>query len=138
LSIDYANTILGISRLGSVGVAISCGFLVDRFSLRKIMFPMMAIAGVFTILMGLASVSLTGIVLFVQAVFITGFFPVGLVAIAKIFNREMRGLATGMILAVCMVFGSGIIPYLRESRETSTASGWASCSWSRWSHCRAP
>lgn len=112
LSIDYANTILGISRLGSVGVAISCGFLVDRFSLRKIMFPMMAIAGVFTILMGLASVSLTGIVLFVQAVFITGFFPVGLVAIAKIFNREMRGLATGMILAVCMVFGSGIIPYL--------------------------
>ncbi len=112
LSIDYANTILGISRLGSVGVAISCGFLVDRFSLRKIMFPMMAIAGVFTILMGLASVRLTGIVLFVQAVFITGFFPVGLVAIAKIFNREMRGLATGMILAVCMVFGSGIIPYL--------------------------
>ncbi|OPY01136.1 MAG: L-galactonate transporter [Syntrophorhabdus sp. PtaB.Bin047] len=112
LSIDYANTILGISRLGSVGVAISCGFLVDRFSLKKIMFPMMAIAGVFTILMGLASVRLTGIVLFLQAVFITGFFPVGLVAIAKIFNREMRGLATGMILAVCMVFGSGIIPYL--------------------------
>lgn len=112
LSIDYANTILGISRLGSVGVAISCGFLVDRFSLKRIMFPMMAVAGVFTILMGLASVRLTGIVLFVQAVFITGFFPVGLVAIAKIFNREMRGLATGMILAVCMVFGSGIIPYL--------------------------
>lgn len=112
LSIDYANTILGISRLGSVGVAVSCGFLVDRFSLRKIMFPMMAVAGAFTILMGLVSVRYTGVVLFLQAVFITGFFPVGLVAIAKIFNREMRGLATGMILAVSMVFGSGIMPYL--------------------------
>jgi len=112
LSVDYANTILGVSRLGSVGVAVSYGFLIDRFSLRKIMFPMMAIAGVSTILMGLASVRLTGMALFFQAVFITGFFPVGFVAIAKIFKREMRGLATGMILAVGMVFGSGIIPYL--------------------------
>ncbi len=112
LSIGYANTVLGISRLGSVGVAVSCGFLVDRFNLRKIMFPMMAVAGAFTILMGLVSVKYTGIILFLQAVFITGFFPVGLVAIAKIFSREMRGLATGMILAVSMVFGSGIMPYL--------------------------
>jgi len=112
LNIGYANTVLGISRLGSVAVAISCGFLIDRFSLRKIMFPMMAVAGVFTILMGIVSVRYTGLVLFLQAVFITGFFPVGLVAIAKIFSREMRGLATGMILAGSMVFGSGIMPYL--------------------------
>jgi hypothetical protein len=27
------------------------------------------------------------------------------------FQREMRGPATGIILAVSMVFGSGIIPY---------------------------
>lgn len=73
---------------------------------------MMVITGVFTMLMGLVSVKYMGIVLFLQAVFVTGFFPVGLVAVAKIFSREMRGLATGMILAVSMVFGSGIIPYL--------------------------
>lgn len=112
LNIGYANTVLGISRLGSVGVAIACGFLIDRFNMRRILFFMMVITGVFTMLMGLVSVKYMGIVLFLQAVFVTGFFPVGLVAVAKIFSREMRGLATGMILAVSMVFGSGIIPYL--------------------------
>jgi NNP family nitrate/nitrite transporter-like MFS transporter len=112
LSIDFANTILGISRLASIGVAVACGFLVDRFNLRKIIFLMLVITGVFTVLLGLASARYTGIVLFLQALFVTGFFPVGLVAIARIFNREMRGLATGIIISVSMVVGGGIVPYL--------------------------
>jgi MFS family permease len=112
LNIDYANTILGISRFGSVGVAIACGFLIDRFNLRKAMFLLMIITGVFTILLGLVSVKYIGIVLFLQAFFVTGFFPMGLVALAKTFSREMRSLATGIILALSIIFGGGIIPYL--------------------------
>ena len=45
LNIGYANTILGFSRLGAVGMAIACGFLMDRFNLRKIMFIVMIITG---------------------------------------------------------------------------------------------
>ncbi|MEN6615904.1 MAG: MFS transporter [Syntrophorhabdus sp.] len=112
LSIDFANTILSISRLASIGVAVACGFLVDRFNLIKIMFLMMVITGVFTVLLGMAPVRYTGVVLFFQAFFVTGFFPVGLVAIARIFSSEMRSLATGIILSLSMVFGAGIIPYL--------------------------
>jgi NNP family nitrate/nitrite transporter-like MFS transporter len=112
LDIGYANTILGISRLGSVGVAIACGFFIDRFNLRKFMFILMVITGFFTVLMGLVSVKYMGIVLFLQAFFVTGFFPAGLVAMAKTFSREMRSLATGIILAISIVFGGGIIPYL--------------------------
>ena len=111
LNIGYANTILGVSRLGAVAVAIACGFLIDRFNLRKVMFLVMIIAGVFTVFMGLVSVRYIGIVLFLQAFFVTAFFPVGLVAMAKTFNREMRSLATGIILAISIVFGGGIIPY---------------------------
>ncbi len=112
LNIGYANTILGVSRLGSVAVAIACGFLIDRFNLKKIMFLVMIITGVFTVFMGLISVRYIGIVLFLQAFFVTAFFPVGLVALAKTFNREMRSLATGIILALAIAFGGGIIPYL--------------------------
>ena len=112
LDIGYANTILGISRLGSVGVAIACGFLIDRVNLRKVMFLMVLITGIFTVLLGLVPVKYIGIVLFLQAFFVTGFFPVGLVAIAKTFRREMRGPATGIIIAISMVFGGGIMPYL--------------------------
>ena len=112
LDIGYANTILGFSRLGAVGMAIAFSFLMGRFNLRKIMFIVMIITGGLTVLMGLVSVRYIGIVLFLQAFFVTALFPVGLVAIAKIFSREMRSLATGIILAVSIVSGGGIIPYL--------------------------
>lgn len=112
MDIGYANTILGISRLGAVVVAIACGFLIDRFNLRRIMFLVMIITSVLTVLMGLVSVRYIGIVLFLQAFFVTAFFPVGLVAMAKTFNREMRSLATGIIVAISIVFGGGIVPYL--------------------------
>ena len=112
LAIGYANTILGISRLGAIGVAISCGFLIDRFNLRWVMFLVLLITGGLTILMGVVSARFIGIILFLQAFCVTAFFPVGLVAIAKTFSREMRSLATGIILALSIISGGGLIPYL--------------------------
>jgi len=112
LAIGYANTILGISRLGAIGVAISCGFLIDRFNLRWVMFLVLLITGVLTVLMGVVSARFVGIILFLQAFCVTAFFPVGLVAIAKTFSREMRSLATGIILALSIISGGGLIPYL--------------------------
>jgi MFS family permease len=111
LEIGYANTLLGVSRLGAVVVAIACGFLIDRFNLKRIMLLVMIITCFLTVFLGLTSVRYIGIVLFLQAFFVTAFFPVGLVAIAKTFNREMRSLATGIILALAIAFGGGIIPY---------------------------
>ena len=112
LSMDYANTVLSISRLVAIGVAVACGFLVDRFSLKRMMFSMLLMTGIFTVLMGLSPVKYTGMLLFFQAFFVTGFFPMGLVAIARTFGREVRSLATGMILAASFFTGGGIVPWL--------------------------
>jgi MFS family permease len=112
LSIGYANTILGVSRVGGIAVAISCGFLVDRFSLRKIMFAMLLLTGIFTVLTGVASIRWIGVFLFLQAVFVTGFFPLGLVSIARLFDREIRGMATGLTLTIGVILGGGLMPYL--------------------------
>jgi MFS family permease len=112
LPIGYANTVLGISRLGAIAVAISCGFLIDRFNLRRVMFLMLLITGGLTILMGVASARSMGIILFLQASCVTAFFPAGLVATAKAFPREMRSLATGIVVAVSIASGGGLIPYL--------------------------
>ncbi len=112
MHMGYANTILGISRLGSIGIAIACGFIVDRFSLKHFMFIVLSIAGILTILLGVIGARYIGLILFLQAIFITGFFPIGLVAIAKLFTREIRSLATGIIIALSILFGGGIAPYL--------------------------
>jgi len=47
------------------------------------MFIVMIITGALTVLVGLVSVRYIGIVLFLQAFFVTAFFPVGLVAMRK-------------------------------------------------------
>jgi MFS family permease len=104
--------VLGISRLGAIGIAVSCGFLIGRFDLRRIMFLVLLISGGLTVLMGVASARLMGIILFLQALCVTAFFPAGLIAIAKTFNREMRSLATGIIFFLGGVPGAGLIPYL--------------------------
>lgn len=76
------------------------------------MFIMLFITSIFTILLGIIGVRYIGLILFLQAIFITGFFPIGLVAIARLFNRELRSLATGIVLALSILVGGGIAPYL--------------------------
>jgi len=112
LSIDNANTILGISRFGAIGVAILCGFLADKISLRRIMFVMVLVTGILTVLIGVAPVRFVVIVFLFQALFVTGIMPLSFVLIARTFNREMRGMATSLVLTISTVFGSGVISYL--------------------------
>ncbi len=112
LAVGYANTLLGVSRLGGIIVALSAGYLVDRFSLRPVMFTILLFAGLLTVLLSLVPVSGIGITLLFQASLITGFFPVALVAIPRAFGREQRSAATGIILACSVIFGWGIVPYL--------------------------
>jgi NNP family nitrate/nitrite transporter-like MFS transporter len=112
LSIGYANSILGISRLGGIGVAVLCGFLIDRFNLRKLMFAMLFLSGIFTVLAGVVPARFIGFSLFFQVIFVTGFFPMALVTVTKMFGRETRSIATGIILAFSVIFGGGLVPYL--------------------------
>jgi NNP family nitrate/nitrite transporter-like MFS transporter len=112
LDVSYANTIFGISRIGASIVAISAGFLVDRFSLKKALFVIVFSSGLLTVALGLCSVAWVPVVLFLQAAAIIGFFPVAFVAISRIFDRESRGQAIGFVATVNVIFGSGIAPYL--------------------------
>ncbi|MCX5805283.1 MAG: MFS transporter [Proteobacteria bacterium] len=112
LDLGYANTIFGISRLGGFVVAISSGFLVSRFSIRAIMVSILIISGASTAFVALAGIKFVGIALFLQASFIYGFFPAGLIAISKIFDLNVRGIATGFIFGFGVIIGWGVTPYL--------------------------
>jgi NNP family nitrate/nitrite transporter-like MFS transporter len=112
LSIEYANHIVGLSRLGAIGVAVSVTFFVHRIDLIKALFVILLAAGILTVFLGVAPTGYTGILLFLQAVVITEFFPLALVCAAKLFTRETRSLATGVIVAFGILFGGGAVPYL--------------------------
>jgi MFS transporter, NNP family, nitrate/nitrite transporter len=112
LDIGYANTIFGISRLGGFVMAIISGFLLNRFSIRSVMVSILIISGVSTAFVAFVGVQYIGIALFFQASFVYGFFPVGIVAISRIFDLNIRGLATGFIFGFGVVFGWGVTPYV--------------------------
>jgi MFS family permease len=112
LDIGDANTIFGISRLGGFVVAISAGFLVSRFSVQKMMASILIVSGAFTILVAWVGVKLIGIALFLQASFIYGFFPAGLIAISRMFELKVRGIATGFIIGCGVTIGWGVTPFL--------------------------
>lgn len=112
MPVDAANTVFGFSRIGGAAVAISAGFFVDRFSIRKTMFGVVLANGFLVILLAVSGLALLKAVLFVQASIVIGFFPVGFISIARMFEHETRGQVTGFILTFATIFGSGMIPYL--------------------------
>jgi MFS family permease len=112
LSIGFANSLLGISRIGTIVVALSAGLFVDRINLKKTMFGFSLATGLLTVLVGIAPVRYLGPLLFMQAAAGTGVFPLSLVAIARMFNREQRSMATSLVMIAGIIFGGGATPYL--------------------------
>ncbi len=112
LDISYANEIFGFSRIGGVVLTIAVGFTIDRFSLKRTMFIQLLLAGILTVLIPFAGARYIGWALFFQATVVMGFFPVGLVAISRMFAVDQRSLATGIVTTLGVICGLGFIPYL--------------------------
>jgi MFS family permease len=111
LDIGFANTILGISRLGGIVIAVVTGFFINRLDLQKAISFILLISGILTILLGFVSARFTGLVLFFQTTCVTVFFPISLVLTAKVFSRETRGMAMGVLGTISSIVGVGFIPY---------------------------
>jgi MFS family permease len=112
LATEYANTIFGLSRLGGVTFGITMGFVADRFNLKKSMFIVMCLTGIFTMFVGHTNLTTVEIAMFLQGTAISGFFIIGLMVISRTFMMEERGMASGLVTMMGAVFGSGLLPYL--------------------------
>ena len=110
-TVEDGNVIFGVSRIGGAVVAIVSGFLVDRFRAKKMIFFLVLMTGIFTALVAVKDVRLIKIFLFLQATLAAGFYPLSLVAISKMFERETRGQAVGFIITLGVI-GMSVIPYL--------------------------
>lgn len=73
----------------------------------------MVASGVFTLAIAITEVHWVLIVmLLLQGAFCVVFYPVGIVAIAKVTQTEKRGIFTGTIMAVSSLLGIGFIPFI--------------------------
>ena len=105
-----ANTLISISRISVLFVILLAGYLVDRVGTKLSIGIIMVTAGVATILLGLTTNLGLIIIVLIQPVLISSFFPAGFAAISKIAPPRMHNLAVSVILPFSVLFGGGIVP----------------------------
>ncbi|TET91415.1 MAG: MFS transporter, partial [Desulfobacteraceae bacterium] len=113
MSLETANTIFGFSRIGGFFVAITAGFLVDRYRAKKILFLVILFTGLSTMSLALAqTIPFLVVMLFVQATIYPAFFPVALVAMSRLTDFNERSIFTGTTIAIGVIFGIGLTPVI--------------------------
>jgi MFS transporter, NNP family, nitrate/nitrite transporter len=111
--LEQANQVFSMTRIGGFLGQIVIGFFLDRYSVRTILFLLTLAGGLATI--GVAIVTspmLLSFILLLQATFCVVFFPVGIVAIAKVTLPQERGIFTGVIMGISGLTGIGATPFL--------------------------
>jgi len=112
MSIEMANTLFGISRIGGFFIVILAGFLVDRYGAKKILFLLLLTTGLTTVGLALAqTVPHLVVMLILQATVCSGFFPVAFVVISKITSFNERSVFTGTTIAIGVIMGLGFAPF---------------------------
>jgi predicted MFS family arabinose efflux permease len=110
-SLEVANTIFGISRVGGLLVVVLMGFVLDRCSIKKIMLITLLWAGLSTVGIAVArNFWLLATLLFVQSTLSNALFPIGFVGISKLTDSNERSLFTGVTISVSAIMGIGIAP----------------------------
>jgi NNP family nitrate/nitrite transporter-like MFS transporter len=110
VTVEHGNVIFGVSRIGGALVGILAGFLVDRFRAKGIVYLLVLTTGIFTALVAVRDLRWIQVFLFLQATTVTGFFPISLVSVSRMFNSEQRGQAVGFIVTLGVI-GMAVIPY---------------------------
>jgi MFS family permease len=113
LSIETANTIFGLSRIGGLLVMFLAGFLIDKIGVKRVLLLSLLVSGFGTTGIAFADAFplLVGM-LVLQATFMPIFFPAGLVAISKLTDFTDRSAFAGATVAVGIIFGTGLAPTL--------------------------
>ncbi|MGZ3567233.1 MAG: MFS transporter [Thermodesulfobacteriota bacterium] len=106
----WANTLVGLSRISPVGVAILSGWVTDRLGPKRALKVIFLANGIAIFLLGLASGSWTIPLIFVQPMLASSFFPPGFAALSRIGGSNLKNIAVSLTMPVGFLIGGGMIP----------------------------
>lgn len=110
--VTLVNTLLSASRISGLAMVFLSGYLVDRIGVRRLIGIVLAVTGVLTVGIGALTGHVMLVMVFLQPVVITAFFPPALSAIADLGPPETRGIAVSLVIPTVNVFASGVFPML--------------------------
>ncbi len=112
VSHEWANSLVGISRISTLGMAFLAGLATDRFGPKTIMVSVFFVTGILTLLLGIVSTYWVVIVVFLQPILAVCFYPAGFSALSSISTPESRNLAISLTIPIAFVLGGGAVPAL--------------------------
>jgi NNP family nitrate/nitrite transporter-like MFS transporter len=110
MSLDWANSLVGTSRISTLGMAFLGGWATDRFGSKPIMIGVFFVTGILTVLIGMVSTHWIAAVVFLQPVLAVCFYPAGFAALSTISTPENRNMAISLTIPVAFVLGGGVVP----------------------------
>jgi NNP family nitrate/nitrite transporter-like MFS transporter len=109
---DWANTLVGLSRVSGVGMAFVSGWAVDRFGHRRTLVSVLLLTGLATVLLGTASGPSLVAMIFLQPLLAVCFFPAAFAALSLLSSESTRNLAVSLTIPAGFIVGGGAIPIL--------------------------
>jgi NNP family nitrate/nitrite transporter-like MFS transporter len=106
----WANTLVGLSRISPVGVAFLSGWATDRLGPKRTLKVIFLANGIAVMLLGVASESWIVLLIFLQPMLASSFFPPGFAALSRIGGPQFKSIAVSLTMPVSFLLGGGAIP----------------------------
>jgi NNP family nitrate/nitrite transporter-like MFS transporter len=105
-----ANTLLGISRTSALVTVLFSGWVTDRLGARQTLKVVFLANGLATIILGVVSRSWIVILLIIQPMIATCFFPAGFAALSRMGSPRTKNIAISFTTSLGILLGGGAIP----------------------------
>lgn len=109
---DRANTIISLSRIPALGMALLSGWMADRLGAMKTTTWVLLLSGIMTLFLGLAPNNWTVLAVFCQAMLASCFFPPAFAALSSIGLSSSRNLVISFTIPFAFLAGAGATPTL--------------------------
>ena len=107
---NWANTLVGLSRVPSVFMAFVAGWVNDHVGPRLTISGVFLFTGLLTVLLGTVTDAWVVALVFLQPVIASCFFPPGFAALSSIGPPNARNIVVSLTVPAAFVFGGGAIP----------------------------
>jgi len=109
---NWANTLIALSRIAGVGMALVGGWATDRFGPQRILRIVFVLTGMLTLFIGLAPQTWIAAAVFLQPVMAVCFFPAGFAALSRVSSASERNLTVSLTIPMAFLIGGGAAPAL--------------------------
>ena len=107
---DSVNMLMSVSRLSGPFMVFFAGWMIDRTDVRMLFVGLFVALSVLTGIIGLAHNFPLTLVVFIQPLLNSAFFPTAFALLARAVPSELRNIAVSIAVSSAYLFGGGVVP----------------------------